>query len=205
MPNPICITLNHIKKHKPCTEGWKNLLDAKGGRKSNLNEFFPLRAILDANVNGEGLEDTIWCFRCLPEYEDRFLKFVTFCKKTACDLLEKEEMQECVKEVGRYLTGDLALEDLRDVYDRATEAIDKAANVANDTSYDPTNVVFISEEAQTVAFTTTYRAVQRNPYTSTRRELDTGYTASTVAADKAEKAERQKQIEYLRKLLNGEV
>ena len=56
MSNRVMITLNQIKKHKPYPQGWKNMLKANNGTKTDLSKLFPLRSVLDADINGEGLE-----------------------------------------------------------------------------------------------------------------------------------------------------
>ncbi len=59
----ILITLNKIRAHSPCAEGWQKLLSRKGKTSADDIEF-PLTDVLDSN----GLNDTFWCLQCLPEY-----------------------------------------------------------------------------------------------------------------------------------------
>ena len=200
MPEQVLITLNQIRKHEPPTESWQNILKSSGVGIA-YDKPFPLSLILDANIDGEGLEDTLWCFRCLPEYESRFLKFVTSCKNTVFNLLEKEETRNCVRMLGKYLEGGLTLEELQSTFDITLEAITKTDNAINDVVYDATEVNRVSEEAQDVAFITTYRMIE-NP---TSNEQSTVSTSLNSIADKAEKVERQRQIDYLYKLLDGEL
>lgn len=198
MPEQVMITLNQIKKHQPHTESQQNTLKSSD---ADYNRPFPLSSILDADIDGKGLEDTLWCFRCLPEHEDRFLKFVISCKNTIFSLLEKEEARNCVRMLGKYLEGDLTLEELQSTSDITLEAITKTDSAIKDTTYDATEVNRISEEAQDVAFIATYRMI-KNPISN---EQSTVSMPINSMADTAEKVERQRQIDYLYKLLDGEL
>ena len=60
----ITITMNKIRAHSPLESGLEKLLEAKGLDFDPDTEF-PLSDVLDSN----GLDDTIWCLRCLPDHE----------------------------------------------------------------------------------------------------------------------------------------
>ena len=49
-------TLNKIRKHSPCADGWQKLLTSLGKTKAD-DEPLSLLTILDSN----GLDDAIWC------------------------------------------------------------------------------------------------------------------------------------------------
>jgi len=51
-------TLNEIRKHAPCKEGWEKLLKHLGKIKAD-DEPLSLLTILESN----GLDDAIWCLR----------------------------------------------------------------------------------------------------------------------------------------------
>jgi hypothetical protein len=70
-------TLNQIRSHSPCINGWKKLL-------SNLNktasddEPLSLLAILDSN----GLDHALWCLRAVDGYEkEKMLLSVKFARR----------------------------------------------------------------------------------------------------------------------------
>lgn len=57
----ITTTLNAIRAHNPCADGWKKLL-AHLGKTQPDDEPLPFATILDSN----GLSDALWCCRAAP-------------------------------------------------------------------------------------------------------------------------------------------
>jgi len=55
-------TLNEIKKHKPCSRGWRKLLRNLGKTQAD-GEPLKITTILDSN----GLKDALWCLRAVDE------------------------------------------------------------------------------------------------------------------------------------------
>lgn len=53
-------TLNKIKLHSPCEDGWKKLLNHLNKTEAD-DEPLELRTILESN----GLDDTLWAFRAV--------------------------------------------------------------------------------------------------------------------------------------------
>jgi hypothetical protein len=60
----ICTTLNKIRAHGPCAEGWEKLLKHLGKTAAD-DDALPLATVLDSN----GLNDCLWCLRSVPEYD----------------------------------------------------------------------------------------------------------------------------------------
>ena len=59
---PITTTLQAIRDHGPCEDGWKKLIKHLGGvNRVDMNAQLPLDTVLTSN----GLTDTIWCCRAL--------------------------------------------------------------------------------------------------------------------------------------------
>ncbi len=71
----ITITLNQIKQHDPCADGWSKVLKANGGIKADFDKPFPVSSILDSN----DLADALWALRGLPEYDALWRKFASWC------------------------------------------------------------------------------------------------------------------------------
>ena len=82
MNYPITITLNAIRKHHPCSAGWTKLLAHLGKTKAD-DEPFPLTTVLESN----GLEDTTWCCKCLPEYNREWRLFAVSCARQVQHLM----------------------------------------------------------------------------------------------------------------------
>ena len=57
-------TLNKIKKHRPCKEGWEKLLNHLGKTQAD-DEPLSFLTILESN----GIDDALWCTRAAPEYD----------------------------------------------------------------------------------------------------------------------------------------
>lgn len=80
----ITITLNEIRAHDPCPDGWKKLLKAKGKTTAD-DERFPLSDILETN----DLEDCLWALRCIPRrYDSLQRKFAVWAARQVGDLME---------------------------------------------------------------------------------------------------------------------
>ena len=73
----VCTTLNAIRKHSPCESGWIKLLKHLGKSKSD-GKSLPLSVILESN----GIEDAIWCLRCLPKKYEKRIRYFN------CDIAE---------------------------------------------------------------------------------------------------------------------
>lgn len=57
-------TLNRIRQHKPCTDGWETLLKYLG-KTSPDDEPLHLLTILDSN----GFDHALWCFRAVEGFD----------------------------------------------------------------------------------------------------------------------------------------
>ena len=57
-------TLNAIREHAPCAEGWKKLLTYLGKTEAD-DEPLSLLMILDSN----GLDDALWALRAVEGYD----------------------------------------------------------------------------------------------------------------------------------------
>jgi hypothetical protein len=69
-------TLNKIKQHSPCTEGWVKLLSHLGKTEAD-DEHLELTTILESN----GLNDALWALRAV-DGKDREIRLM------ACDFAE---------------------------------------------------------------------------------------------------------------------
>ena len=77
-------TLNKIKSHLPCKEGWKKLLNHLGKIQSD-DEPLDLRTILESN----GLNHTIWAFRAVEGKDKEIRLFAADCADMALPIYEK--------------------------------------------------------------------------------------------------------------------
>ena len=104
---PITITLNQIRAHHPCHEGWAKLLTAQG--KSAPDDMpFPLSSLLDSN----GLADTLWALRCLPEHDALWRKYAVWCARQVEHLMTDERSCTALDVAWRYACGEATEEEL---------------------------------------------------------------------------------------------
>ena len=114
----ISITLNQIKKHNPCTDGWKKVLKANGGINADFDKPFAVSSILDSNDLG----DTLWTLRCLPEHNKLWCKFACWCAMQNIEKIKSYCSADDYDLIVQYLTNQD--EDLRSA---AWSAADSAA------------------------------------------------------------------------------
>ena len=105
MKNQITITLAQIKEYSPSASVWSKVFKANktffGGDDADLNKPFPVSSILDSN----GLEDTLWALRCLPEYNVLWRKFAWWCAVQVKDYAGDDRVSRCLEVVKRYCEG----------------------------------------------------------------------------------------------------
>jgi hypothetical protein len=77
----IKITLNQIRARDPGPAGWAKVLKAQGGKNADFDKPFPLSSILDSN----GLDDTLWVLRCLPEHDSLWRLYEVWCARNAAE------------------------------------------------------------------------------------------------------------------------
>ena len=185
MSKQIMITLEQAEWCDPCSRDWNKLLKANGGELADFNTPFPLSTLLDIN----GFGDTIRLFRCLPEHKSVFEKFAISCVKKASVHIDDERVHNCINIIEKYLKGEATLDELLAAYEGAENA-----------SHDP-------DAYDTVAFIVARVATYVVRDAAYEYYYDAVRAAARIAVDTATDAttERQNQIEYLRKLLDGEV
>jgi hypothetical protein len=77
-------TLNKIKEHSPCEEGWEKLLNHLNKTQSD-DEPLDLRTILESN----GVDDTIWAFRAVEGKDKEIRLFAADCAESVLPIYEK--------------------------------------------------------------------------------------------------------------------
>ena len=165
------ITLNKLEKCYPRVKGWYNLVEVNGGIYADFNKEFPLSSVLDFS----GLDDTLGCFRVLPEHKGILEKFSLFCAKEAGTYTSDDRVHNCINGIENYLDGEISVEELSAIID------------ANDDST-ASPLLPIAIYAAKTAITSALICAAT-------------YTAKAVnyAID-----EKEKEIAYFRKLLDGE-
>jgi hypothetical protein len=70
----IHTTLNAIRAHGPCADGWKKLLTHLGKTEAD-DEPLPLVTVLNSN----GLDDALWCLRSVPDAAPAWRMYAVWC------------------------------------------------------------------------------------------------------------------------------
>lgn len=96
----IYTTLNKIREHGPCEDGWVQLLSFLGKTKAD-DEPLPLLTILESN----GLDDTLWCLRSVPEYDREWRLFAVWCARKVQHLMTDKRSINALDVAERFANG----------------------------------------------------------------------------------------------------
>ena len=122
-------TLNKIRAHGPCEEGWKKLLNHLGKTKPD-DEPLPLLTVLESN----GLDDALWCCRTLPEYDREWRLFAVWCARKVQPLMADQRSLDALDVAERHANGEASDDELDAARDAAGAALD-AARAALDAAW----------------------------------------------------------------------
>ena len=78
----LTTTLNAIRVHEPCVEGWGKLL-AHLGKTGPDDEPVTLATILDSN----GLDDALWALRCVTGHDRAIRLYAVWCARQVQHLM----------------------------------------------------------------------------------------------------------------------
>jgi hypothetical protein len=113
----ITTTLNRIKKHCPCQNGWEKLLAGLGKTEPD-DEPLPFSKILEIN----GLDDALWCCRVEPQYAREWRLFVVACVRRVEYLNPDPRVKQAIDVAERYANGEATDEELSAARDAAWAA-----------------------------------------------------------------------------------
>ena len=120
-------TLNKIKAHQPCIQGWKQLLKHLGKTKAD-DEPLSLLTILDSN----GLDDALWCLRAVDGHEREIRLFAVDCARSVQHLMTDARSISAINVAERYAEGLATDQELMDAGAAARDAGDAARDAAVD-------------------------------------------------------------------------
>ena len=75
-------TLNQIRSHHPCRDGWNKLLRGLGKTAAD-NEPLSISTILDIN----GLDDALWCLRAVAGHDREIRLYAVWCARRVQHLM----------------------------------------------------------------------------------------------------------------------
>ena len=120
-------TLNKIREHSPCENGWKKLLKHLGKTQAD-DEPLSLLTVLDSN----GLDDALWCLRAVEGYDREIRIFAVWCARQVQHLMQDERSLAALDVAERYAHGQATDAELSAARDAARAAARAAALAARD-------------------------------------------------------------------------
>ena len=122
-------TLNKIRAHSPCTDGWEKLLKNLGKTKAD-DDPLALTAILESN----GLDDALWCLRAVDGHEREMRLFAVECARGVQHLMTDKRGLDALDVAERFANG-LATQTELAAADAAWAAAWTAADAAADAAW----------------------------------------------------------------------
>ena len=90
-------TLNKIREHAPCADGWIKLLRHLGKTQPD-DEPLALATILDSN----GIEDALWCLRAVSGWDREMRLYAVWCARQVQHLMADPRSLTALDVVERY-------------------------------------------------------------------------------------------------------
>lgn len=100
-------TLNKIKAHSPCQDGWKKLLASLGKTKAD-DEPVSLLHILNSN----GLDDALWALRASDATDKDMRLYAVWCTRQVQHLMKDKRSIDALDVAERYANGEATYEEL---------------------------------------------------------------------------------------------
>ena len=113
----ICTTLNAIRAHDPCADGWAKLL-AHLGKTGPDDEPLPLVVILDSN----GLDDALWALRAVTGEDARIRRYAVWCARQVQHLMADPRSLTALDVAERHAEGLATDDELRAAWAAARDA-----------------------------------------------------------------------------------
>ena len=103
----IYTTLNKIREHDPCEEGWKKLLSSLNKTKAD-DDTLSLLTILDSN----GLDDALWCLRATEGHDREIRLFGVWCARQVQHLMTDHRSINAIDVAERFANGEATNDEL---------------------------------------------------------------------------------------------
>ena len=118
----ICTTLNRIREHDPCVEGWKKLLRHLGKTEAD-DEPLPFSVIVESN----GMENALWACRTVPEHDREWRLFAVWCARQVQHLITDQRSHDAINVAERFALGAATKNELDAAFEAAWSAARGAA------------------------------------------------------------------------------
>ena len=120
----LTTTLNRIRAHRPCREGWETLLTGLGKTAAD-DEPLPYARILEIN----GFDDALWCCRAEPQFDREWRLYAVWCARQVQHLMTDQRSIDALDVADRYANGNANIDELR-AAERAARSAEAAARAA---------------------------------------------------------------------------
>ena len=117
MNKPITTTLNEIREHFPCKDGWEILLKHLGKTKAD-DEPLELLTILDSN----GMDDCLGCSRATNRHDRLWRLYAVWCVRKVQHLMTDPRSLAALDVAERFANGNATAADLADSWASACDA-----------------------------------------------------------------------------------
>jgi hypothetical protein len=114
----ITTTLNRIKAHNPCADGWKKLLTSLNKTQAD-DEPLSFADIVKSN----GLRDALWATQVEPQHKHVWMEFALYCAQSVEHLMKDPRSVALLRVLEKFVAGTATQEEL----DEARAAADYAA------------------------------------------------------------------------------
>ncbi len=118
-------TLNQIRSHSPCSDGWETLLQHLGKTKQD-DEPLSFATILESN----GFDDTLWCLRTVEGYDREIQLYAVWCARQV-EHLDPSGVAKQINDISlRYANGEATEDELEIAWEAAMAAREAAREAA---------------------------------------------------------------------------
>ena len=121
----IYTTLNRIREHNPCADGWRTLLKHLGKTEAD-DAPLAYSTILDSN----GLDNALWCMRAEPQHSRIWRMYAVRCARRVQHLMTDERSLQALDVAERHARGEATDAELDAAWDAAGVAVWAAAGAA---------------------------------------------------------------------------
>jgi len=122
---PITTTLNRIRAHHPCRDGWVKLLAGLGKSEADDEPLLYTRIV---EING--IDDALWACRAEPQYAKEWRLYAVWCARQVEHLMEDQRSKDTLVIAERHANSEATDEELAAAWDAARDAAWEAARDA---------------------------------------------------------------------------
>ncbi len=113
----ITTTLQRIRDHAPCSNGWRKLLVGLGKTEKD-DERLPFGKIVEI----VGIFDALWCCRAEPQYKKEWRLFAVWCAGQVPRLIADQRSISALNVAEAFANGLATEKELRSVHNMAWDA-----------------------------------------------------------------------------------